>query len=75
MRSSTLTGSLAVPRSLLLGHLDAEGRLQYVGRSTTLSGAAGANLAGLLSPATSEHPWTGWTFTAGWGSKETLNDN
>ncbi|WP_051828391.1 hypothetical protein [Streptomyces bicolor] len=70
-----VTGSLTVPRSLLLGRLDAEGRLRYVGRSTTLPGAAGATLAGPVSPATSEHPWTGWTFTAGWGSKETLNVN
>lgn len=67
-----VTGPLTSPRSLLLGRLDA-GILQYTGCSTTLSTAVGATLAGLLSPAGSEHPWTGWTFSAGWGTRETLN--
>ncbi|MEU8992859.1 hypothetical protein AB0C98_41865 [Streptomyces sp. NPDC048558] len=67
-----VTSSLAAPRSLLLGRLDTEGRLRYVGRSTTLSAAAGAAVAPLLSPAAGGHPWTGWTFSAGWGTKETL---
>ncbi|MEU1106629.1 hypothetical protein ABZ408_37605 [Streptomyces tibetensis] len=30
-----VTGSLAAPRTLLLGRYDPAGRLQYVGRSTT----------------------------------------
>lgn len=67
-----VTGSLAAPRSLLLGRLDTDGRLRYVGRSTTLSEAAGATVASLLSPAAGGHPWTGWTFSAAWGTKETL---
>jgi ATP-dependent DNA ligase len=53
------------PRSLLLGRFDTDERWQYTGRSTTLTQAAGATLASLLSPAAGEHPWTGWTFTAG----------
>ncbi|MDX3314528.1 ATP-dependent DNA ligase [Streptomyces sp. NPDC054884] len=36
-----VTGSLAAPRTLLLGRYDRAGRLRYVGRSTTLSRAAG----------------------------------
>ncbi|MFF6981299.1 hypothetical protein ACFZAV_27210 [Streptomyces sp. NPDC008343] len=68
-----VTGSLAAPRSLLLGRFDTDGPLQYTGRGTTLTQAAGATLAGLLSPAAGGHPWTGWTFSAGWGSKDTVN--
>ncbi|MFG2134959.1 hypothetical protein ACGFNV_45465 [Streptomyces sp. NPDC048751] len=59
-----ITGSLAVPRTLLLGRYDDEGRLQYVGRTTTLARAAGASVAGLLAPGRRGHPWTGWSFSA-----------
>ncbi|MCW8102702.1 hypothetical protein [Streptomyces tauricus] len=31
------------------------------------------DVAGLLAPADSGHPWTGWSFSAGWGTRETLN--
>ncbi|MEU0896779.1 ATP-dependent DNA ligase [Streptomyces massasporeus] len=67
-----VTGPLTSPRSLLLGRYDAQGRLQYTGRSTTLARAAGSTIAGHLTPAGPEHPWTGWTFSAGWGTTETL---
>ncbi|WUH07381.1 ATP-dependent DNA ligase (plasmid) [Streptomyces violaceus] len=67
------TGSPAAPRTLLLGRYDTGGRLRYVGRSTTLPQAAGRTVADLLSPAGAEHPWTGWTFSAGWGSRESLH--
>ncbi|MFD3621682.1 hypothetical protein ACFWWT_42140 [Streptomyces sp. NPDC058676] len=40
-----ITGSLAAPRTLLLGRYDGQGRLQYVGRTTTLAQAAGAAVA------------------------------
>ncbi|MFE3412833.1 hypothetical protein ACFXMT_32285 [Streptomyces mirabilis] len=40
---------------------------------TTLARAAGAAVACLLAPARRGHPWTGWSFSAGWGSKERLN--
>ncbi|MFJ8510791.1 ATP-dependent DNA ligase [Streptomyces avermitilis] len=66
-----VTGTLAAPRSLLLGRYDTDGRLQYTGRTTTLTQTAGRAFAGLLAPAGDEHPWTGWTFSAG-GTKETL---
>ncbi|MFH9983978.1 ATP-dependent DNA ligase [Streptomyces sp. NPDC017179] len=68
-----ITGSPAVPRTLLLGRYDDQGRLQYVGRTTTLAQAAGAAVAGLLAPGRRGHPWTGWSFSAGWGSQEKLN--
>ncbi|MER6162728.1 ATP-dependent DNA ligase [Streptomyces sp. NPDC001868] len=68
-----ITGSLAAPRTLLLGRYDGQGRLQYVGRTTTLAQAAGAAVAGLLAPGQRGHPWTGWSFSAGWGSQEKLN--
>ncbi|MFF0087766.1 hypothetical protein ACFYR1_50400 [Streptomyces canus] len=67
-----VTGSLTAPRSLLLGRYD-DGRLQYTGRTTTLTRTASASVAGLLAPAQQGHPWTGWSFSAGWGSRETLN--
>ncbi|MYV46738.1 hypothetical protein GT031_14285 [Streptomyces sp. SID2888] len=56
---------------MLLGRYNTEGRLQYVGRTTALSRAAGTAVAGLLAVARRGHPWTGWS--AGWGSQETLN--
>ncbi|WTJ96492.1 ATP-dependent DNA ligase [Streptomyces sp. NBC_01537] len=68
-----ITGSLAVPRTLLLGRYDDGGRLQYVGHTTTLAQAAGAAVAGLLAAGRRGHPWTGWSFSAGWGSRKTLN--
>ncbi|MFE2838825.1 hypothetical protein ACFXI6_49080 [Streptomyces mirabilis] len=69
----TVTGSPAAPRTLLLGRYDDQGRLQYVGRTTTLAQAAGSVVGGLLAAARRGHPWTGWSFSAGWGSKEKLN--
>ncbi|MFB8244003.1 hypothetical protein ACFC5X_02945 [Streptomyces sp. NPDC055952] len=59
-----VTGSLATPRTVLLGRYDHAGRLQYIGRSTTLSPAASRALAEQLTPppAASAHPWDGWTF-------------
>jgi ATP-dependent DNA ligase len=68
-----VTGSPAAPRTLLLGRYDDQGRLQYVGRTTTLAQAAGAAVAGLLAAARRGHPWTGWSFSAGWGTRKTLN--
>ncbi|MEU5485654.1 hypothetical protein [Streptomyces mirabilis] len=58
---------------MLLGRYDDQGRLQYVGRTTTLAQAAGSVVGGLLAAARRGHPWTGWSFSAGWGSKEKLN--
>ncbi|OAH15944.1 DNA ligase C1 [Streptomyces jeddahensis] len=57
-----VTGTLAAPRSLLLGRYDTGERLQYTGRTTSLPQTDSSALASLLAPAGDEHPWTGWTF-------------
>lgn len=31
-----------------------------------------STVARLLAPARRGHPWRGWSFSAGWGSRETL---
>ncbi|MGW5665835.1 ATP-dependent DNA ligase [Streptomyces sp. NPDC003758] len=67
-----VTGTLAAPRTLLLGRSDDRGRLQYVGRTTTLAQTTSSTVPGLLAPARHGHPWTGWSFSARWGSRETL---
>ncbi|MFF7098486.1 hypothetical protein ACFY9A_39925 [Streptomyces rubradiris] len=68
-----VTGSLAAPRTVLLGRYDTAGRLQYTGRRTTLSRAAGRALADILLPPMDAHPWQGWTFSAGWGTQHALD--
>ncbi|MFF3327571.1 hypothetical protein [Streptomyces sp. NPDC002889] len=68
-----MTGTLARPTSLLLGRFDDIGRLRYTGRTVPLSAQAAQDVAGLLSSADSGHPWQGRTFTAGWGTRETLD--
>lgn len=68
-----VTGTLAAPRTLLLGRFDGCGRLQHVGRTTTLAHTASSTVAGLLAPAQGGHLWQGWSFSAGWGSRGTLD--
>jgi ATP-dependent DNA ligase len=68
-----VTGPVAAPRSLLLGRYDDHGRLQYTGRTANLARTASSTFAGLLTPSRRGHPWTGWSFSAGWGSREKLN--
>ncbi|WP_235034847.1 hypothetical protein OHU34_03440 [Streptomyces sp. NBC_00080] len=67
-----VTGPLSAPSSLLLGRYDTTGQLNYIGRTTTLPQTTARTLAGHLTPAVG-HPWEGWTFSAGWGSREMLN--
>ncbi|MEU6594359.1 hypothetical protein ABZ923_35025 [Streptomyces sp. NPDC046881] len=64
---------MSVPRTLLLGRYDGEGHLQYVGRTTTLAKEAGTAIAAMLHQARRGHPWRGWPFSTGWGSRETLD--
>ncbi|WP_415940314.1 hypothetical protein [Streptomyces sp. 039-1] len=73
VRRRQITGTLAAPRTLLLARYDVDGNLAYVGRTTNLTAAASSTVAPLLSPAADDHPWTGWTFSVGWGSRETLD--
>ncbi len=60
-------------RALLLGRYDSAGGLRFVGRTTTLPQSAGRMVASLLTPVSVGHPWAGWTFSAGWGTRETLH--
>lgn len=67
-----VTGPPTRPRSLLLGRHDAQGRLRYAGRTSTLSAAHARGLDGFLHPVQTDHPWGGRSFSAGWGSQEKL---
>lgn len=68
-----VTGPVTAPRTLLLGRHDHTGALHYTGRTTTLARAAAVSLAEVLAPAAGGHPWTGRTFTAGWGARDVLD--
>ena len=68
-----VTGSVTGPRTLLLGRYDDTGRLRYIGRTVPLARTAATGLAAVLTPAGGGHPWTGRTFTAGWGSRDVLD--
>ncbi|MFI6129480.1 ATP-dependent DNA ligase [Micromonospora sp. NPDC051141] len=52
-----VTGTVATPGSLLLGRLDARGRLRYVARTHPLGAAQRGEVAGMLQPALGAHPW------------------
>ncbi|MFI9310902.1 ATP-dependent DNA ligase [Streptomyces triculaminicus] len=68
-----ITGRGSRPETLLLGRFDASGRLQYVGRTTALSGPAAKALAAELVPSPAGHPWEGRRFSVSWSSRETLD--
>lgn len=61
--TDAVTGSLASPRTVLLGATTLRGRLQCTGRGTTLSQTFGY----VLALSTGAHPWEGWKFSASWG--------
>ncbi|MEU5893082.1 hypothetical protein ABZ835_40545 [Streptomyces sp. NPDC047461] len=67
-----MTGSLRAPTTALLGRYDEGGRLRYTGRTTTLHAAVRHALADQLHAGDAGHPWTGRTFSVGWGSREQL---
>jgi ATP-dependent DNA ligase len=67
-----VSGSLATPTAVLLGRLDQTGQLQFAGRTTVLTRSLAQSLAAQLTPASHGHPWTGWSFSAGWGTKKKL---
>ncbi|WP_431906654.1 ATP-dependent DNA ligase [Nonomuraea jabiensis] len=52
-----MTGKRRRPYELLLGRYDRAGRLRVVGRTTRLGADMAAQIAPLLTPARSEHPW------------------
>ncbi|MFI5688377.1 ATP-dependent DNA ligase [Streptomyces sp. NPDC051636] len=68
-----VTGTLATPTTALLGRFNAAGQLQYVGRTAVLNAAARQSLARELQPGRPGHPWTGWTFSVGWGARQELH--
>nr|WP_237546092.1 ATP-dependent DNA ligase [Streptomyces sp. SID5606] len=68
-----VTGPPTAPRSLLLGRYDGASALRYTGRTTPLARTVTRSLQGALLPAAGGHPWTGRTFTAGWGSRDVLD--
>ncbi|MBE8477490.1 ATP-dependent DNA ligase [Streptomyces justiciae] len=68
-----VTGSLHSPTTALLGRYDDEGHFRYTGRTTTLNTAVRHHLADQLHAADAGHPWTGHTFSVGWGSREHLS--
>ncbi|WP_327722348.1 ATP-dependent DNA ligase [Streptomyces sp. NBC_00490] len=68
-----VTGSLRAPTTALLGRYDDSGRLRYTGRTTTLGAAVRHALADQLHAGDPGHPWTGHTFSVGWGSREQLS--
>jgi hypothetical protein len=63
---------LTSPRTPL-GRFGPEGRLQYVGRTTTLAKTAGTPVAGMPHRDRRGHPWTGWSFSVGRASRKTLD--
>jgi ATP-dependent DNA ligase len=68
-----ITGTLPRPQLLILGRYDTEGRLRMVGQSTPLEPNAARQLAGHLTKAGPDHPWSGVHFTASWHTREPLN--
>jgi ATP-dependent DNA ligase len=67
-----VTGTPGQPRVLILGRLDAAGVLRYTGRTGTLPGHSARVLGEQLAAPVAGHPWTGARFSAGWGSRDTL---
>ncbi|MFD5559113.1 hypothetical protein [Kitasatospora griseola] len=58
---------------MLLGRWNRDGQLRHVGRAATLHPVLARYPTGRLTPARAGHPWTGWTFSAGRGSRETVD--
>ncbi|QKG18723.1 ATP-dependent DNA ligase [Actinomadura verrucosospora] len=60
-----VTGSIAVPQTLILGRYERGGRLRVVGRTSPLPPSASHSLAALLTAAGDDHPWPS-VLPAGW---------
>ncbi|WP_331734934.1 ATP-dependent DNA ligase (plasmid) [Streptomyces sp. NBC_01166] len=67
-----VTGTLRRPQVLLLGRYDTTGRLRLVGKTVPLKPGPARDLAGHLTAAGPDHPWTGVRFTASWNSRTPL---
>ncbi|MFF2631149.1 hypothetical protein ACFVUN_35960 [Kitasatospora griseola] len=68
-----VTGTPAAPDTVLLGRWNRDGQLRHVGRTATPNPVPARYPTGRLTPARAGHPWTGWTFSAEWGSRETVD--
>ncbi|MEV7123837.1 hypothetical protein [Kitasatospora griseola] len=68
-----VTGTPAAPDTVLLGRWNRDGQLRCVGRTAALNPVLASDLTWRLTPARAGRPWTGWTFCAGWGSRETVD--
>lgn len=69
---AAVTGPVSAPSTLLLGRWDAKGRLRFIARTAPLSAAARRELGALLYPGDEDHPWQGRRFSAGWGTRDTI---
>lgn len=69
---SAVTGAPRRPQSLLLGRHAPDGRLRYTGRTSALPAVHAQIMGGCLRPVQEDHPWAGWIFSAGWGSRDNL---
>ncbi|WP_329046778.1 ATP-dependent DNA ligase [Streptomyces sp. NBC_01422] len=67
-----VTGSLRRPHVLLVGRYTGEGHLRLVGKTVPLTTAAAREVAGQLTAAGPDHPWTGVRFSV-WGSSDPLD--
>ncbi|MGW0585106.1 ATP-dependent DNA ligase [Streptomyces sp. NPDC002920] len=67
-----VTGAPRRPRSLLLSRHDSDGRLQYAGLTSAVPGFQAQVMGGFLRPVQEDHPWAGWSSSAGWGSRDKL---
>ncbi|MFZ4150541.1 ATP-dependent DNA ligase [Streptomyces pseudogriseolus] len=68
-----VTGRVTAPSTLLLGRYDSDGRLRFVARTAPLSRTASREVGARLYWGDETHPWQGRRFSAGWGSKETID--
>ncbi|MFI9149499.1 ATP-dependent DNA ligase [Streptomyces sp. NPDC053367] len=64
-----ITGSFALPRTMLLGRYDTAGGLRLIARTTPLRTAERRAIAQRVSPGGPDHPWHGRRFTASWGAR------
>ncbi|WP_327411318.1 ATP-dependent DNA ligase (plasmid) [Streptomyces sp. NBC_01281] len=68
-----VTGRVYAPSILLLARQDEGGHLHFVGRTTVLDRESASGVGRLLRVQAGGHPWARRRFSAGWGSRETLN--
>ncbi|MFJ6781192.1 ATP-dependent DNA ligase [Streptomyces yangpuensis] len=68
-----VTGTLARPTSLLLGRYTENRDLLLVARTSPLRTGQQAEVAALLRPGGTGHPWQGVPFSSSWGSTDLLD--